>query len=351
MKFKKLFFIIGLIIILIPSVVGLTMFVLDNFIKLPKPVRETIKPYYRNMSEIFNQYSIEVPGQLNFSFYAEFNQNNKKDYYFATTVDSFVYKANKNQIISVSLKEKDYSLINTDFPFLNRKEKLVPYLNAVFLIKIIYLFETVKFRTFLTDALRTYQEQVRYSRHGWTTVDKSPHMVGIAADMGRYFSTERKIIESESELIGLRFLQHGRRGNVHIHLQDNSIWYSKDLDNNLIELSGKMHDMVEKTYNGLIGYEKFLSRKFFSTKISDKSYPHSEAGRIYKLVITTAKPVILRSEIFDVFNNKIATFHTGIFKHSNNTFFLNTEFLSDGVYRIKHYLGNKLYKEDIIKRY
>jgi len=59
-----------------------------------------------NYAGNFHKYSVEIPTQNNFSFYAEFNAGCEKDFYFAAITDSFLYPANKNQIIPVIFKNK-----------------------------------------------------------------------------------------------------------------------------------------------------------------------------------------------------------------------------------------------------
>lgn len=324
----------------------------NNSPGVDEPETRTTSPRYYTGS--FYNYSVEIPTQQNFSFYAEFISNTKRDYFFAASVDSFLYPANENQIIPVTFNEKDYTLINVSFPFLNRKENIFPFLNAVYLIKVIYLYDILKFRTFLTDALRTYKDQMRYNRRGWSTVDKSPHMAGIASDMGRYFGPERKIIESESEKLGLRFMQHGGRGNVHIHLQDNSFWYSKELVNNLVEVSDEIHKKVEEKNNIITGYEKTDSWKIYKEKYFKKSgisLRHFEKGNTYKLNFKLSKPVVLKSEIYNVLGNKISTVYSGVYRNEENIYLLDLKFLPPGVYKIKNYTGNKLYNEETIKRF
>jgi len=316
-----------------------------------QPLKKLTTGYY---NESFHNYSIEVPTQLNFSFYAELDYGKKRNYFFASSVDSFLYPANENQIIPVNYKGRDYTLINVNFPFLNRKDNMIPFLNAVYLIKVIYLYDILKFRTYLTDALRTYKDQMQYNRRGWSTVDKSPHMAGIASDMGRYFGTERKIIESESEKLGLRFMQHGGRGNVHIHLQDNTIWHRKELTDNLVEISDEMHTKIEKNNNMITGYEKTESWKIYRDRILKKcgnSLRHFENGNTYRLNFNSSKPVILKSEIYSGLGNKIATVHSGIYRNDKNTFLMDLNFLPPGVYKIKNFGGTKLIKEEIIKRF
>lgn len=312
--------------------------------------KHTLRYYHTS----FHNYSVEVPTQLNFSFYAESGFGNSRDYFFASSVDSFLYPANENQIIPVIFNNKDFTLVNVNFPFLNRKENIIPFLNAVYLIKIIYLYDLLKFRTYLTDALRTYKDQMRYSRRGWSTVDKSPHMAGIASDMGRYYGPERKIIESESSKLGLRFMQHGGRGNVHIHLQDNSIWHHKELTDNLIEISDEMNRKVEKRDNMITGYEKTDSWKIYRDNFLKKtgnSLRHFENGNTYRLNFNSSKPVILKSEIYTVLENKIATVYSGIYRNDKNCFLLDMKFLPPGIYKIKNFAGTSLIKEEIIKRY
>lgn len=317
------------------------------------------KPVARKMTEWnyagnFHKYSVDIPTQSTFSFYAEFNTGRKRDFFFAASTDSFLYPANKNQIIPVIYKGKNYTLVNTNFPFLSRKENIVPYLNGLFLIKVIHLFDIVKFRPYLTDALRTYKDQVKYSRRGWSTVDKSPHMAGIASDMGRYFGPERKLVEAESEKIGVKFLQHGGRGNVHIHLQDNSLWHNKELINNLVEISDEMHTKVEKQNNTITGYEKTESRKLYRENYlrkNGKSPAGFDGANLYKFNFYTYKPVVLKSEIYSDMEINLATIYSGVYKNQVNTFLLDLGFLKQGVYKVKHYFGNRFIKEEIIKRF
>jgi hypothetical protein len=313
--------------------------------------KKHIQRYYQ---KCFHKYSVEVPTQNNFAFYAELGIGSSKDYFFAVSVDTFLYPANENQIIPLTFNNEDFTLVNVNFPFLNRKENIIPFLNAVYLIKIIYLYDLLKFRTYLTDALRTYKDQMKYNRRGWSTVDKSPHMAGIASDMGRYFGPERKIIESESGKLGLRFMQHGGRGNVHIHLQDNTLWHSKDFSDNLIKLSEEIHIKAETKNNIIAGYEKTDNWKTHSGKYFKRtgySLRHFEKGNTYRLNFSSLKPVLLKSEIYTVLGIKIATIYSGIYKNDKNTFLLDLKFLPPGVYKIKNFGGQKLIKEEIITRF
>lgn len=347
-----------LIFILVPVLIigGISYFL---FIHNPAKSNERDKPVIRkvkqwNYAGNFHKYSIEIPTQNNFSFYAEFNTGGKRNFFFAASIDSFLYYANENQIIPIIYKNKSYSLVNVNFPFLNRKENIVPYLNGIYLIKVIYLYDIVKFRTFLTDAIRTYKEQMKYNRRGWSTVDKSPHMAGLASDMGRYFSAERKIVETECEKLGVKFLQHGGRGNVHIHLQDNTLWHKKELVDNLVEISNEMHKEVEKKTNMIISYEKTESGKYFSEnyfKKYGKSARGLDAGNIYRFNFYVYKPVVLKSEIYNEIGINIGTLYSGVFKNQKNTFLLDLKFLPQGVYKIKHSIDSRVIKEEIIKRF
>lgn len=353
-RWKTLRLIIIIVFVLLIGGISFAVYSLVNkkpTVNNKQPRKKLTASYY---NESFHKYSVEVPTQLNFSFYAESGYGKKRYYFFAASIDSFLYPANENQIIPVNFKEKDYTLVNVNFPFLNRKENIVPFLNAVYLIKVIYLYDLLKFRTYLTDALRTYKDQVKYNRRGWSTVDKSPHMAGIASDMGRYYGAERKIIESESENLGLRFMQHGGRGNVHIHLQDNTIWHCKELTDKLVEISDEMHLKVENKNNVIAGYEKTDSWKTYIDKFFKKSgisLRHFEKANTYRLNFNSSKPVILKSEIYSVLGNKIATVHSGIYRNFKNTFLLDLKFLPPGVYKIKNFGGYKLIKEEIIKRF
>ena len=317
-----------------------------------KPAARKLKEW--NYTGNFHKYSIEIPTQNNFSFYAEFNTGRKRDFFFAASTDSFLYLANENQIIPVIYKNKNYSLVNVNFPFLNRKENIFPYLNGIYLIKVIHIYNLVKFRTFLTDAIRTYKDQIKYSRRGWSTVDKSPHMAGLASDMGRYFSTERKLVEAECEKLGIKFMQHGGRGNVHIHLQDNTLWHKKELVDNLVEISGEMHKEIEKRNDILIGYEKTENRKLFAEnyfKKYGKSIRGFDGGNIYKFNFYVYKPVVLKSEIYNDMGINIVTLYSGVYKNLKNTFLLDLNFLPQGVYKIKHSVDSRVIKEEIIKRF
>lgn len=347
-----------LILILIPLLiaVGISYIIFvyncNNSSNENEPVKRKLTEW--NYTRNFHKYSIEIPTQDNFSFYAEFNTSTNPNFYFATNIDSFLYPAGENQIIPVVYKNKNYTLVNINFPFLNRKENIVPYLNGIYLIKVIHLYDLVKFRTFLTDALRTYKDQMKYNRRGWSTVDKSPHMAGIASDMGRYFGTERKIIEEECEKIGLKFMQHGGRGNIHIHLQDNSLWHNKELVNNLVEISNEMHIKVEKQNNIITGYEKTESRKLYIEnyfKKYGKIITSFDGSNIYKFNFYTYKPVVLKSEIYNDMGINVATLYSGVYKNNRNIFLLDLNFLRQGVYKIKHYFCSRFIKVEIIKRF
>jgi len=140
--------------------------------------------------------------------------NNKNENCFLTN-ENFIY---------AKIKTGEYPLLNFHFPFLSIKYNVIPYLYPGFIIKMFYILNKIKFSPRISDAMRNNEEQLKYKRRGWSNVESSPHLLGIAMDLSYFTRWERDEVKKLSASLGIHFLEHGGRGNHHIHLQDEEVW-------------------------------------------------------------------------------------------------------------------------------
>ncbi|MFC2092785.1 hypothetical protein ACFLSV_02695 [Bacteroidota bacterium] len=153
----------------------------------------------------------------------------KKD--FGEVENSFViHTSNTNYFVPqdnfVFVKRCDvyYPLMKMNFPFLEMKENVLPYLHPNFAIKLLFILNKISNNIRISDAMRTTEDQVLYKKRGWTDVLASPHIIGLAIDFSYYSRAVRNIILKYYKALGIRYLEHGNKYNMHIHLQDNEIW-------------------------------------------------------------------------------------------------------------------------------
>lgn len=265
--------------------------------------------------------------------YLKVNENESSDFYF------FISGENKGITLSgenfVCVKSSDYFLLNFHFAFLTIKYNVIPYLHPDFVIKFLYVLNKIKYYPRVSDAMRTAEIQIKYKKRGWSTVEDSPHMLGLATDLSYYTRSDRDIIQKYNQSLGIRFLEHGGRGNNHIHLQDDILWLlNKNI--NIPNISDSLNKKITTNYNILKPYTENL----FAEKFKDG----------IEINFKTDNLDLIKVEFITSYGFKQAEITAGIFENGSHTFYIRTDFLKKGIYCVR-VLKNGMYLEqkNIIK--
>jgi hypothetical protein len=241
-----------------------------------------------------------------------------------------IFLSNDN-FIAIKYLNENYFLLNFHFPFLTIKYNVIPYLNPEFVIKALYILKKIKFSPRISDALRSSEEQKKYKRRGWSNIESSPHMLGLAMDLSYFTGQERDIVMRCTAQLGIHFLEHGGRGNHHIHLQDEWEWTGIK-DYNTDELSGTLNRNVNQNYNILKPY-------FLETECVQ-----SENDIILNFV--SDKYEIIKIEIENSLGQKKAKITAGIFEPGKHAIAIRKDFLKKGAYIFKYFRNNLFFKEE-----
>lgn len=248
---------------------------------------------------------------------------------------NFFISEEKNKGITLSgenfvcVSSSDYFLLNFHFAFLTLKYNVIPYLHPDFAIKFLFLLNKIKYYPRISDAMRTVESQLKYKKRGWSTVEDSPHMLGLAADLSYYTRSDRNIIQKYNLSLGIRFLEHGGRGNNHIHLQDETLWC---LNNkyNIPAVSDSLNKKIINNYNILKPYTENL----FTEKFKDG----------IEINFKTENLDLIKVEFITPYGFKQAEITTGVFENGNHTFYIRTDFLKKGIYCVRIF-KNGMYLE------
>lgn len=220
---------------------------------------------------------------------------------------------------------RSYPLVNFNLSFLQIKENAIPFVHPFFLIKFLHIVSEHNFNQRITDALRTPENQLRYKKRGWTGTENSPHMIGLAADLGSYGVSDRNSIKELSEMLNLRFLEHGRGANRHIHIQDNSVW--RGIDTSEVKI-------LSDAFNTDADVDKFCRAASY-TKLNDDGIRFSQ-----KFYVTGEGLKTLRVEFSDAIGVVSATYYAGVFKSEFNEVFVNSSFFPPGVYKADIFIND-----------
>ncbi len=237
---------------------------------------------------------------------------------FITKTDSVLYIPDFN-FISFTNTKGYFSMVKFSFPFLELKFNVIPYLQAPALIKFLYLMDKVKFKPRVSDGMRTNESQLIYKRRGWSNIEASPHIIGAAMDLSYTTPEEKAKILSLNDAINVHYLEHGHRGNRHVHIQDNSIW-NMDVSTYANNLSANLNQIINQKICMLASACTHVNKK--SDKVNSFIYD-----------FTNKNPGELKIKIYDMYGREKAELLSGIYepgKHSLNIF---TDFLGTGVYK------------------
>ena len=254
-------------------------------------------------------------------YYSDGQTNN---YFLVKTDSGDIYCSAPDDFIMLGKKGYCFPLVNIDYPFLIFKDNVSRFVHPNFAIKFLYLMNTIGRTQTVSDAMRKADDQLKYLKRGWTDVESSPHMYGLAADMVYYSSGDRSVILSKVGPLDIRFLEHGR-GNLHIHLQDNEIWkhVKPEFD------SAECRLLNDSLSNKVIPSEIHtpLTKAFLPPRVFKKYSFNNYTDGILKLVF------------LDKFGNTVGELKAGVFEPGSHEVFYNTDFLKPGAYTLRVYFN------------
>ena len=290
-----------------------TQFVLPNSFPVLNPAYCDIISYGDN-----NFYSCYIRDYDNIS------------YFIITKKDGTRLIVPDDNIIHSEMNGFDYPAVKILFPFWETKFNVVPFLHEQACIKVLYLLNKVNFRPRVSDAMRTNENQLLYKRRGWSRIESSPHLIGLAMDLAYTPPEDKAKILSLKDDVGIYYLEHGGRGNRHVHLQDNDIWN--------VETSHIANALSDD-----------LLKKAMDDNSVMRSVPIVEKGESCRKDISFSfkndKPGMLKIYIKDIFGREKGFIETGIFEPGAHTIFIDDCILRKGNYRISYFLNEVRVKE------
>jgi hypothetical protein len=236
-----------------------------------------------------------------------------------TRTDSTLYIPDFN-FINFRGEKGFVTMVRFAFPFLELKYNVIPYLQTPALIKFLYLLDKVKFRPRISDAMRTNESQLIYKRRGWSNVEASPHIIGAAMDLAYTPPEDKKKILSMNDAINVHYLEHGHRGNRHVHIQDNSIWN--------LDLSGYANELSEKL-NG-----KIKENNCMLTNPCTVAEKKSDKVNTFEHDFILKNPGTIKIKFYDIYGEEKASFFSGIYEPGHHSVLIFTDFLKRGIYKL-----------------
>jgi hypothetical protein len=260
------------------------------------------------------------------------NKESSDFYFYISGEKSKCFSVSNENFVSV--ESQNYFLVNFHFAFLTLKYNVIPYLHPDFAIKFLFLLNKIKNYPRVSDAMRTVENQLRYKRRGWSNVEDSPHLMGLAADLSYFTRFDREIIQRYNKQLGIRFLEHGGRGNHHIHLQDDILWLLHKNDN-ISNLSDSLNRRVIPNYNILKPYAENLYTEKFKDGL--------------EINFSTDNLDLIKIEFITPFGKKTAEVTAGVFEKGSHTIYIRTDFLPNGIYCARVFKnGIYLYQKNLI---
>lgn len=232
-----------------------------------------------------------------------------------------------------------YPLMKMNFPFLEMKENVLPYLHPNFVIKLLFILNKTNNNIRISDAMRTTEDQVLYKKRGWTDVLASPHIIGLAIDLSYYSGAVRNVILKYYKALGIRYLEHGRKYNMHIHLQDNELWTP-------IKEAGE--EVIMESSDDL---NKEISFNNHSIKNNSIEYSENASPGSLDFEFFSGSQALVKVLFESNQGLKQAEIISGVFEPGENSLFVNYDFLKKGVYRVKFYVNNFFVEERVVVRY
>lgn len=283
-----------------------------------------------------------VPEFITFSdtgFYSTYIEFNEKGTTESIPRKLFIARKSQNEnyivynenFLTVESKSQKLTLVKVNFPFLNKKDNLYPYLHPLLAIKMLHIFSKVKYIPRFSDAMRSDEQQNKYKRRGWSNVSLSPHMLGLAFDIGKFSWEDKKLIQKITEELGSKFLQHGGKRNNHIHIQEQKIWENIADKIKIDSVSTALTQKITGNY------------AFFEVQKQTTAGAAPSSANLLNISFYPEKSTILKVIIRRSFYDKACELTTGVFESGKQrTFSLSYDFLPAGNYIASVYLNDKL---------
>lgn len=269
---------------------------------------------------------------LHSAYLKVYGTNDITDYFIVNNLNGKNYFVPDGYFIKCMEGDKHFTLMNISHPAINFGNRLYPFLHPHFFIKFIYLLEKLKFAPKVSDLMRTYDEQMLYLKRQWSNVESSPHMTGMAGDMVYCSSGDKTYLQSVNNMLRVRYLEHGKGGNRHVHIQDNELW--KTLDTNNVKFT------CEKLSSEL-NRDKFVRNSPF------KEYAaKNPAGTPFKFY--TESLDVIRVIIEDNLGNLKAEISCGVFEPGSHEIHINPLFLTPGIYQFKYYINGAYSSQKVV---
>jgi hypothetical protein len=268
------------------------------------------------------------------------NDYNKiKNLFIVHTGSNNNYFVPEDNFILIKRYNIYYPLMKMSFRFLDIKDNVLPYLHPSFVIKLLFILNKLNNAVRITDAMRSSKEQIVYKKRGWTDVIASPHIIGLAIDLGYYSGTGKNIILKYYKPLEILYLEHGGKHNTHIHLQDNEIWtlIKKAKEPFILEASCELITRI--------------SDNNYAFKNNSIEYKRGEINKSLNFKFYSENLSVVKILFENNFGEMQALITSGVFEPGNNNIFINHNFLKKGVYRVKIFLNNFFMEERCVVRY
>jgi hypothetical protein len=262
-----------------------------------------------------------------------YGSNDIKDYFILNNISGKNYFVPDGYFIKCVEGDKHFTLMNVSHPAITFGDRLYPFLHPHFFIKFIYLLDKLKFSPRVSDMMRTYDEQMLYLKRQWSNVESSPHMTGMAGDMVYCSSGDKEYLQSVNDMLRVRYLEHGKGGNRHVHIQDNELW--KTLDTSSVRFT------CEKLSSEL-NRDKFVRDNPF------KEYSRKGSGHGTPFAFYTDKLDVVKIVIEDNLGAVKAEISCGVFEPGLNEIAVNPLFLNPGVYQFKYYINGAYSSQKVV---
>jgi len=287
-----------------------------------------LNPYPKN----YNFIRVQDAGFYTSCLLLYYNGKLTENYFLVSSVHDTGYLT-KNVFVTVN---GEYSIANINFPFLQIKKNVFPYLQKDFAVKLLFLLNKMKFLPRISDAMRSENDQLKYKRRGWSNKEISPHLTGLAVDLSYFTRYDREIIKKYNEQLGIKILEHGGRKNHHLHLQDQIRWSSLNL-NQVMQISkGTFSQLNSVDYADYSTFPTTEKGNDFDSLYNDLNFS-----------FIAQQPEILRIEIYTPIGEKKAEITSGVFEPGSHSVSLNFTYLKGRIFIIKIF-RNGLFEKEIM---
>ena len=288
-------------------------------------------------SEIIdNSYNFISFNDNNFysSYLINYSAGTPDNYFLLADSGKYLFVLSGNDFAVCSREGECYPLVNINLPFLTLKDNVIKFIHPGFAIKFLYVLHTLGNKPMVSDAMRTSEAQLLYKRRNWSDVESSPHMYGLAADMVYYSAADREKVTGISKILDIRFLEHGRGANRHIHLQDNEIWkFVKDDFNP--RFCDNLNSAIVRDGMAVNRDVRSAGVRGASPEYKNFNFSNYEIG-------------VLKIVFEDKFGRKAAEIRAGVFEPGFHSVDFAYDFLKTGVYSIRYYTNYDFLKSETI---